>query len=503
MGWWIALSMLQVALLTALWMQGLHRLWMVALVRGRRDPTASPLSTDLPWVTVQIPLFNERYVAERVIDACAAFDYPRDRLELQVLDDSTDETAQAVDRAVERARAQGIRVEVMRRADRVGFKAGALEAGLSRARGEYIAIFDADFLPTSDFLRRTLPHLLDGADLVQARWGHIEASESWLTRAQATLLDAHFCVEHAARASTGRWFNFNGTAGIWRRSVISRSGGWQHDTLTEDLDLSYRAQLAGARFRYLDDLVVPAELPADMDAFRTQQRRWARGSVQTCRKLLRRILRAPAPWPVRLEAAAHLTANLGYPILLALVLLGPGAVVVRALSGGEGAGVDRSLWATAFVLPFGAYLAAAVRRSGRPSWRRYAEIPLALALGVGLCVSQSAAVWVGAVGGVGAFVRTPKRGAAAVGYSSNRDGGRWEAALVGLHLLSLVVAVSTSQWSTVPFSVLCVVGCSLVAWSGKGMYGALVLAHWARNTAQGASLGAPNGAVQPPSMSPA
>jgi hypothetical protein len=440
---------------------------MVASIRGRRDAVARPLPPELPVVTIQIPLFNERFVAERVIDACAAFDYPRHRLELQVLDDSTDETVQAVDRAVERARGRGVAIEVIRRVERVGFKAGALEAGLRRATGEYIAIFDADFLPSPDFLQRTLPHLLDGADLVQARWGHLDPNESWLTRAQATLLDAHFCVEHAARAATGRWFNFNGTAGIWRRSIITQAGGWQHDTLTEDLDLSYRAQLMGARFVYLNDLVVPAELPSQMDAFRTQQRRWARGSVQTCRKLLLRVLAAPVRRAVRLEAVAHLTANAGYPILLALVLLAPCAVLAQALTDTESQDNLRSLSTAAFVLPFGVYLAAAIRSSGQPSFRRYAEIPLALALGVGMCVSQSAAVWSGAVGGVGAFVRTPKRGAASEGYAAHRYRGGWEAGIVALHAMTVWVAASTGQWAAMPFSALCIVGCALTAWSGR------------------------------------
>ena len=467
MVWQIALATLHVALLTVLWLQGLHRLWMVAAVRGRRDPVAGPIPADPPMVTVQIPLFNERFVAERVIDACAALSYPRHRLELQILDDSTDETSGAVDRAVERARGRGVDAVVLRRPDRVGFKAGALEVGLSRAKGTYVAIFDADFLPAPDFLERTVPLLSEGADLVQARWGHLEPNESWLTRAQATLLDAHFCVEHGARAATGRWFNFNGTAGIWRRSVITRAGGWQHDTLTEDLDLSYRAQLAGARFVYLNDLVVPAELPAHMSAFRTQQRRWARGAVQTCRKLLGRILRSPAPWAVRLEAMAHLTANAGYPLLLAVVLLHPGVVLARALVGTPAAGLDGAWSAAAFVVPFGGYLAAAVRRSGRPSWRRYAEIPLALALGVGLCLSQSQAVWAGLVGDVGAFVRTPKRGAAAVGYASPGDGFLWEALLAAVHAVTVVVAAATGQGSAMPFSLLCVVGCGLVAGAGR------------------------------------
>lgn len=243
---WLALAAL-------LGLYGLHRLQHLAwLTRPQPHPEPAPLDPGaLPFVTVQLPVFNERYVVERLIAAAAALDWPRERLELQVLDDSTDDTTALAEAAAARARARGVRVVVLHRSNREGFKAGALAAGLRCARGDFIAVFDADFLPPADFLQRVVPHLGPGVGMVQARWGHLNEGERWLTRAQSVLLDGHFVVEHTARARAGRWFNFNGTAGLWRRQAIEDAGGWQGDTLTEDLDLSYRAQLAGWRFVYL------------------------------------------------------------------------------------------------------------------------------------------------------------------------------------------------------------------------------------------------------------
>ena len=272
---------------------GVHRLALVALYyRTRRRSNPSEIQpAHWPLVTVQLPIYNERYVVARLIDAVCALDYPPDRLEIQVLDDSTDETQQIAAARVARYRALGFDIHHLHRLDRNGFKAGALEAGFARARGELLAVFDADFVPQTDFLRRTVFHFADPrCGMVQARWDHINRGYSWLTRIQAIFLDGHFLIEHAARNRSGRFFNFNGTAGVWRRQAILDAGGWQHDTLTEDLDLSYRAQMAGWKFLFLPEVTVPAELPVDINAFKRQQYRWAKGSVQTARKLLRRIL---------------------------------------------------------------------------------------------------------------------------------------------------------------------------------------------------------------------
>lgn len=297
---------------------GLHRLWLLWLwnrERGLADPCPpAPSPGEEPArVTVQLPLYNERFVAARLVDAAAALDWPAERLEIQVLDDSTDDTRAIVDERAAFWRARGRNVRVLRRDGRAGYKAGALAHGLTLAKGELIAVFDADFLPPPDFLQRTAPHFRSpGVGLVQARWGFCNAEHSWLTRLQALLLEPHFCIEHRVRFRRGLFFNFNGTAGIWKKGAIEAAGGWQADTVTEDLDLSYRAQLAGWRFVYLDDLVVDSELPVTVSAFRGQQQRWAKGSLQTARKILPRLLPSALPVRVKAEACFHLLANLGW-----------------------------------------------------------------------------------------------------------------------------------------------------------------------------------------------
>src|SRR6476646_5986370 len=286
-----ALLALYYLILAVLAFYGVHRLALVILyLRTRKNRPVKPADpAEWPMVTVQLPLYNEMYVAERLIDAVCAIDYPRDRFEIQVLDDSTDETRNIAELAVRRYAAEGIDIKYIHREDRTGYKAGALEAGLKVSRGEFVGIFDADFIPTADFLNQLIPHFRDPkVGMVQARWGHINQDYSLLTKIQAILLDGHFILEHGGRNRGGRFFNFNGTAGVWRRTAIDEAGGWQHDTLTEDLDLSYRAQLAGWQFVFVPSLIAPAEVPVEMNAFKSQQHRWAKGSIQTCRKLLPR-----------------------------------------------------------------------------------------------------------------------------------------------------------------------------------------------------------------------
>lgn len=295
----------------------------------RRKRKIAPASAtvrpgDEPMVTVQLPIYNELYVSRRIIEAACALDWPSHRLEIQVLDDSTDETRLVVADAVASARARGINIVHLHRTDRTGYKAGALAAGLQRSNGEFVAIFDADFVPSADFLRRTIPHFVGpNIAFVQCRWGHLNRDYSWLTRLQALALDAHFLLDQANRGSSGYWFNFNGTAGVWRAVAIEDAGGWRADTLTEDLDLSYRAHLRGWRASFLEDLVVPAELPVDVTGFRRQQHRWARGSIECAFRLLPQVWRAKAPLSTRYQATIHLTSYGTQLLLMVLVLIYP------------------------------------------------------------------------------------------------------------------------------------------------------------------------------------
>jgi len=390
-----------------------HR-WPMLLGAG---PAPAPLA---PWwepgaeprVLVQLPVFEEPAVVSRLVAAAAALDWPRDRLEIQLLDDSGDETAAIGARAVACARAQGVHATHLRRRHRAGFKAGALAAGLAASRAEFVAVFDADFLPGPDFLRRMLPSFAPaGVGLVQARWGHLNRDANRLTRAQAAMLDAHFLLEHAWRQRMRRFMSFNGTAGVWRHACIESAGGWSADTLTEDLDLSYRAQLAGWGFAFRPDVVVPAELPVGMRAFRSQQHRWAKGALQTARKLLPRIARARLPWATKLEAFMHLTANVTYPLLLALaLLLAPLVAGPRTFSPAWLPALQLAIVA-AGTLPVALFLGRGQWRAGRRGARLAADTALALLLCGGLCWQLARAVVEGIVGARGEFVRTPKSGA--------------------------------------------------------------------------------------------
>ncbi len=309
----LVLGTLFVLVTALLILNGLHRyitIYRYFKVRNKKPPQPPKLDR-FPKVTVQLPIFNERYVAERVLNAASQLDYPREALEIQVVDDSTDETQAVIKQRVGELQSAGLNVRYVHRTDRTGFKAGALENGLKTATGEFVAVFDADFIPPRDFLRRTIPYFHDPKiGMVQTRWGHINRGYSLLTRMLAILLDSHFVVEHIARNRDGLFFNFNGTAGIWRRACIADAGGWEHDTLTEDMDLSFRAQLKGWQFIYLPEIVCPAELPPEINAVKSQQFRWAKGSLQTARKLLPAIWRARIPFRQKLEATFHLTSYL-------------------------------------------------------------------------------------------------------------------------------------------------------------------------------------------------
>lgn len=447
---------------------GVHRMLLVGVLQRAQSLKPDPILTTTASVTVQLPVYNEPAVITRLIDAVAQLDWPKDQLQIQVLDDSTDITSALADRAVARWRARDINIEIIRRATRTGYKAGALAHGLHSATGRFIAILDADFVPNPDFLHKLLPHFSDDVGMVQARWGHLNRNQSWLTRMQAMLLDGHFVVEHAARHASGRFFNFNGTAGVWRRQCIEAAGGWTHDTITEDLDLSYRAQIGGWRFVFLRKVVVPAELPQDMPAFLTQQHRWAKGTVQTARKLLGKILRAPLPWKIRLEALIHLTCPVGYPLLILLAVLLPPAVSARAALGMSSLHL-LDLGVVAMTTgSIALFYAAAIRGQGRSVRAHLAEIPLTMALGVGMAPSQTLAVFDGLVGNDTTFVRTPKHGEheQKAAPTSMRSGSAARVLTWGLALYYAGVipwAIIDGHWGSLAFMLLFAIGFWMVS----------------------------------------
>ncbi len=410
----LAFILLHIAASLLLAAFGLHRLafavWYRRSVRPNLVTRSRTRRTAWPTVTVQLPLYNERYVAARALSAVANLDYPSSRLEIQVLDDSDDETSERVASVVAKLRADGVRIHHLQRTDRVGFKAGALAAGLAKAKGELIALFDADFVPRPDFLKKVVTDFDDPAvGMVQARWGHLNENHSLLTRAQALQLDAHFTVEHGVRAARGYFFNFNGTAGVWRRRAIEDAGGWLADTLTEDLDLSYRAQLCGWRFAYRDDVEVSAELPVEMAAYRLQQQRWAHGGAQTARKLLPSILGASLPGGVKREAAWHLLIHFAYPLLVVVTLAGLAVgllaenLAVRWVLAVDGALLTVAMGSLSYF-----YGVTAQARGGPAWWKRVALVPVIMALGAGISLSQTVAVTKGLSGHRTPFQRTPK-----------------------------------------------------------------------------------------------
>jgi cellulose synthase/poly-beta-1,6-N-acetylglucosamine synthase-like glycosyltransferase len=469
---WIVLG-LYFGCLGLLTLYGIHRWFLVALYLRHRNRAAGPLGRfeTPPRLTVQLPLYNEMYVARRLIDAVCALDYPRDRLEIQVLDDSTDETSGLVAEVVKQRQADGFDIVHLRRTMRIGFKAGALEAGQRRATGELIAVFDADFVPTPDFARQLVDHFTDPeVGMVQARWGHLNPDHSALTRVQSMFLDGHFVVEHTARNRSGRFFNFNGTAGIWRKRCIQDAGGWQHDTLTEDLDLSYRAQLRGWKFVFVPEHVAPAELPVEMGSLKAQQHRWAKGSIQTARKLLPRILRSDLPLRVKSESIAHLTANVGYVLMVALALLVVPAVFLRAeISPWLILAVDLPLFTFSSLSVAAFYFLA--QREAIGGWRGIARwIPFLMAVGIGLSINNARAVLEALAGRVSEFRRTPKynlsRGEslAARRYRGSINRDTWIELGLGVYFtVATAGVIASGLWGAVPFLALFLVGYSYTA----------------------------------------
>ncbi len=520
----VALCFAYFAVLLLLAMYGLHRSHLVftclryrAKLRALREglpplaKTADP--STFPHVTVQLPLYNEATVVARLLDHVARLSYPRAKLEIQVLDDSTDESRHIARAKVAHLRnhppalADGTRpdwggeldIVYVHRVDRTGYKAGALDAGLKVAKGELVAIFDADFLPEDRFLLDLVPHFMSDpkVGMVQARWGHMNRDLSLLTRVQALMLDGHHLVENRARAAAGWLFNFSGTGGMWRCKAIDESGGWQHDTLTEDLDLSYRAQLAGWRFVYRENVVSPAELPEDVGAFRAQQFRWAKGTVQTARKLMKRVMTSELSLMQRVEAFFHMTPHFAYPLMVVLsVLLLPALLLMPATNPQTMLLIDLPLClgTTGSLLAFYAMAEAA---QGRSRFEAVRTLPSLLALGAGLAPHLTKAVFEGLRSMAGEFVRTPKHGEGhSTRYRARADLPLVETALSLLSLTSVVAAVQTGHWFAAPFAGLFTFGYGYVA--------ALVASEqWARRRAATTTGPAPVGADSVPPASAA
>jgi cellulose synthase/poly-beta-1,6-N-acetylglucosamine synthase-like glycosyltransferase len=459
--------------LSILAIYGWHRYYLVYLYMKNRDKAPDPALpppplAELPRVTIQLPIYNEMYVADRLIDAVCEMDYPRELLEIQVLDDSTDETTEIAELAVRRHAARGFDITYLHRVDRRGYKAGALEAGLKVAKADFIAIFDADFIPPADFLRQTLPYFSEAnVGMVQARWGHINQNYSLLTKIQSILLDAHFVLEHGGRNRAGCFFNFNGTAGVWRREAIDTAGGWQHDTLTEDLDLSYRAQLIGWKFKFLPHVVSPAEVPVEMNSFKSQQHRWAKGSIQTCMKLLPQILLSDQPLKVKAEAFFHLTANFNYLLMALLsVLMFPAMYVRYNMGWTEMLLIDIPLFVAATMSFFRFYMVSQ-RELYPDSWKsRLKYLPFLMSIGIGLSVNNTRAVLEALFRKESEFARTPKYG---IERASDEWAGKKYHQTVGVQAMielalglyftgAVFYALSNQIYGTVPFLMLFQVG---------------------------------------------
>jgi cellulose synthase/poly-beta-1,6-N-acetylglucosamine synthase-like glycosyltransferase len=459
---------------------GIHRYQLVWLYYRNRKNAAKwdepPMRFEdgrLPFVTIQLPIFNEQFVIDRLIEACCRLNYPRDRFEIQVLDDSTDETVMVARQIVERYAAgfpgmdpQPIRY--LHRTNRHGYKAGALDKGLDVAKGDLIAIFDADFVPPREWVMQVVHHFAEpGIGMVQTRWTHLNRNYSFLTQVEGILLDGHFVLEHGGRSRAGVFFNFNGTAGMWRREAISEAGGWQHDTLTEDTDLSYRAQMVGWKFKYLQDVECPAELPIEMTAFKTQQARWAKGLIQTGKKILPRVLKSDMPFHTKLEAWYHLTANISYPLMIILSTLLMPAMIIRSWQGTtQMLLIDLPLFMASTMSISSFYLVSQKELHPKTWWKTFLYIPCLMALGVGLTITNTKAVMEALFGVKSAFARTPK-------YRVNKRGEKsqakvyrkrlgivpWIELAIGCYFAATVwYAITSENYFTVPFLALFVFG---------------------------------------------
>jgi cellulose synthase/poly-beta-1,6-N-acetylglucosamine synthase-like glycosyltransferase len=459
-------------LLVILAAYGFHRYQLVWMYfRHRKNKTTEPKFrfTQLPRVTIQLPLFNEQFVVDRLVESICALDYPGNLLDIQVLDDSTDETVQVASEVVDRYRALGHDIVYIHRTDRTGYKAGALDNGLKTAKGEFVAVFDADFTPPKDWVMNVIHHFADPKiGMVQTRWTHLNRNYSFLTNVEAILLDGHFVLEHGGRSRAGVFFNFNGTAGMWRLHAIEDAGGWEHDTLTEDTDLSYRSQLAGWRFLYLQDVECPAELPIEMTAFKTQQARWAKGLIQCAIKDLPKVMRSKVNRREKIEAWYHLTANISYPLMILLSVLMMPAMIIRFYQGWfQMLYIDLPLFLASTFSISSFYLVSQKELFPGKWYRTFLYLPFLMSLGIGLTITNSKAVLEALFGYQTAFARTPKyrvqakgeKSAAAKTYRKRLGIVPWIEILIGCYFaLTVWYAIDNENYITVPFLILFVVG---------------------------------------------
>jgi cellulose synthase/poly-beta-1,6-N-acetylglucosamine synthase-like glycosyltransferase len=460
--------------LSILFIFGLHGFIMIFYHRkyGHNNPVPKESFDEEPMVTIQLPLYNEMYVAERLIKSICEIEYPKDKMEIQVLDDSTDETTSIVAKIVEQKQHQGFDISHIRRGTREGFKAGALKEGMKIAKGEYIAIFDADFIPQKEFLKKTLSFFSDDkVGMVQTRWEHLNGDYSIITKAQALALDGHFVIEQTVRNKSGFFINFNGTGGIWRKRCIEEAGNWHADTLTEDLDLSYRAQLIGWRFVFLKDFTSPAELPSEINALKSQQFRWTKGAVETAKKILPLVWKSKVPLRVKLQSTFHLTNNLVFPFILLAAILNVPLIFVKNSGSHEAYFAIMSLFVLAFISSFLFYLYS--QKDIRADWRKKIVLfPLFMAGSMGLAVNNSRAVFEGLMNRKSEFVRTPK-------FKQESDKDSWvgnkylnrklgfsvivEAILAVYCFIGVLSSIYFLELASIPFQLLFFLGFSFIA----------------------------------------
>lgn len=443
-------------------------------LRTKDLPESDFVLTDYPVVTIQIPLYNEKYVITRLIDSVLRMDYPKDKLEIQILDDSTDETTMIIKEHIKKYLDSGFDISHIHRTNREGFKAGALKVGLEKAKGEFVAVFDADFIPRKKFLKRTIPYFykFEKLGLVQTRWEHLNREYSLMTKTQAIALDGHFVIEQAVRNRAGFFINFNGTGGIWRKECIFDAGNWEADTLTEDLDLSYRAQMKGWKFIYLINFTSPAELPSDIGALKSQQFRWTKGAIETAKKIFPKVLKSDLPVKLKIQSFIHLYSNLAYPFILLAALLNLPVMLIKLTENYDTVFKFMSLFIFAFISSFLFYLYS--QKDVYPDWqKRIIYFPVFLAGSMGFSVNNTKAVFEGLLDKKSEFVRTPK-------YHIRDKDDTWqgkkyvnkklsfttyiEAFLAVYCFAGVVIAIATAQVAAIPFQLMFCSGFSLISY---------------------------------------